>query len=222
MLGGCAGGSRFLASGGVRIPSLFVAAALTIAGVVAPVGAQADGLTVGETERLLSGAPVVRPAEVVRRGRRYVGGVSYALVDAGADEVATLLADVAAWQRILPRTRSTRVVGYAGEDPLVLVTHGSALIQASYTIRVHREGDEVRFWMDPSRGHDIEDAWGFLRIEPLEGGQAIVSYGVLVDMGPGILRDLFEDRVRDLALSVPERVRGLVLAHAAAGRRASR
>jgi hypothetical protein len=213
----------------VRLPSLVLAAGVALATALAPRAATADGLTVGETERLLRGATVVRPTEVERWGRRYVGGVSYAMVDADPDEVATLLEDVATWQRILPRTRSTRVVGYAGDDPLVLVTHGTALIQASYTIRVHREGALVRFWLDTSRRHDIEDAWGFLRVEPLDTpdgradrGQAVVSYGILVDMGPGLLRDLFEGRVRDLALSVPERVQGLVVTHVAGGRRASR
>jgi hypothetical protein len=209
----------------VRIPILALVAGVTVASAAVSHAAGPDDLTAAETESLLRGAPVVRPAEVERWGRHYVGGVSYALVDADAAEVASLLDDVGTWQKILPRTRSTRLVGFEGDDPLILVTHGTALVQASYTIRVHREGSEVRFWMDPSRRHDIEDAWGFLRVEPLgaeRGGQAVVSYGVLVDMGPGLLRDLFEDRVRALALSVPDRVRGLVLAHAAAGRRASR
>jgi hypothetical protein len=206
----------------VRIPFLALAAWAFVASATASPGARADDLTANETADLVRGTAVVRPTQVERWGRHYVGGVSYALIDARADEVARLLDDVGTWQRILPRTRSARLVGFDGEDPLVVVTHGTALVQACYTIRVHREGSEVRFWMDPSRRHDIEDVWGFLRIEPLGGGQSLVSYGVLVDMGPGLLRDLFEDRVRALALSVPERVRGLVLAHAAAGRRASR
>jgi hypothetical protein len=41
-------------------------------------------------------------------------------------------------------------------------------------------------------------------------------------MGPGLLRDLFENTVRELALSVPDRVRGLVLERSARGRRGSR
>lgn len=207
----------------MRLPGLLAAGAVLAASLVqAP--ARADGLTVTETTRLLHGASVVRPTEVERGGRRYVGGVSYAMVAAGPDAVERLLSDVGTWQRILPRARSARVVGFAGADPLVLVTHGSGIFQASYTIRVHREGASVRFWVDPTRSHDIEDAWGFLRVEPAQGSgeQTVVSYGILVDMGPGLLRDLFEQRVRDLALSVPARVQGLVLAQAAAGRHASR
>jgi hypothetical protein len=207
----------------VRLISALAGAALVVAGGVAgPIARADDGLSVAETERLLRGATIVRPARLERGGRRYVGGVSYAVVDAEVDQVAGLLDDVGIWRRILPKVRGAQVVGAAGDDQLVEVTHGTALVQACYTMRVHRDGRAVRFWMDPGRRHDIEDAWGFLRLEPIEGGQTVVTYGVLVDMGPGLLRDIFEDRVRDLALSVPDRVRGIVVAHNAAGRRASR
>ncbi|MGH7438300.1 MAG: hypothetical protein ACRENE_21665 [Polyangiaceae bacterium] len=195
-------------------------------------GARADGLTSGETARLFRGGAVVRTAQVERWGRRYVGGMSYAVVDARARDVSALIDDVGTWQKILPKTRSARVIGFAGDDPLVSVTHGTAFVQATYTIRVHREGSVVRFWLDTSHHHDIEDIWGFLRIEPVaphgddaEEGHALVSYGIMVDMGPGLMRDLFESRVRDLALTVPGRVRGLVSDRAAAlaaERRASR
>jgi hypothetical protein len=210
----------------VRLPGVIAAAGVVLAAsLLMPAPARADGLTTSETQRLMRGAPVVRPTEVERGGRRYVGGVSYAVVDAGPGTVERLIADVGTWQRILPRARSARIVGYAGADPLVRVTHGVGILEASYTIRVHRDGTGVRFWVDPSRTHDIEDAWGFLRVEPVRGSggeQTVVSYGILVDMGPGLLRDLFEQRVRDLALSVPARVQGLVLAEAAAEHRTSR
>jgi ribosome-associated toxin RatA of RatAB toxin-antitoxin module len=180
------------------------------------------GLTTREMQRLLRGETVVR-TQLLRRGdRRYVGGVTYSVVDADADGLVELLEDVDAWRRILPKTRSARSMGTAGNDALVELTHGSAFMQATYTMRVRREGRVVRFWMDPGRRHDIEDAWGFVRAEPMADGRALVTYGVLIDMGPGLLRDLFEDSVRELALSVPDRVRGLMLERSARGRRASR
>ena len=201
-----------------RILPLTALAVLLFAASAAPAG----GLTARETQQLLRGETVVR-TQLLRRGdRRYVGGVTYSVVDADADELAQLVADVDAWRRILPKTRSARSMGTAGNDALVELTHGSALVQATYTMRVRREGRVVRFWMDPGRRHDIEDAWGFVRAEPMADGRSLVTYGVLIDMGPGLLRDLFEDTVRELALSVPDRVRGLVLERSARGRRGSR
>jgi hypothetical protein len=165
---------------------------------------------------------VARRQSLVRGERRYVGGVAYSIVDAPADRLTDWLANADVWRRFLPRTRSTRHVGSVSGDALVEVTHGSALLHARYTVRMRRDGREVRFWMDSQRPHDIEDAWGFLRAEPLADGRSLVTFGVLVDLGPGLLRDLFEARVREAALSVPDRVRGLVLEQNAIGARASR
>jgi hypothetical protein len=49
-----------------------------------------------------------------------------------------------------------------------------------------------------------------------------VTFGVLIDIGDGLVRDLFEGRVLRAALTVPERVQGLVLERLGAGARASR
>jgi hypothetical protein len=76
--------------------------------------------------------------------------------------------------------------------------------------------------MDPARAHDIEDVWGFFRAEPMGDGRTLVTYGILIDMGDGILRDMFEGRVRELALEVPDRVRDVVVQRQARGRRAMR
>jgi Polyketide cyclase / dehydrase and lipid transport len=198
----------------MRAVVLLVAAGL--AGLLQTATAQADDLTTAEAELLRSGHTVSRPQALFRGDRRYVGGVTYTIVSADPREVAALLSQVEAWRRILPNTRSARTVGAAGDDRLVEVTHGSALIQVTYTMRLHRDEQGVRFWMDAARPHDIEDVWGFFRAEPIAGKKTLVTYGILIDMGPGLLRDLFEDHVREAALSVPDRVRGLLLERSAA------
>jgi len=190
--------------------------------VLAATAAKADGLSTAERDKLVRGETVVRTQSLRRGDRRYVGGVAYGIVDVPADDLARLLANVDTWRRILPKTRSVRRVGASGDDALVELTQGTALLQATYTMHVRRVGRVVRFWMDPRRPHDIEDAWGFMRSEPTADGRTLVTYGVLIDMGDGLLRDLFEERVRELALSVPDRVRDLVLERNAAGRSASR
>jgi hypothetical protein len=161
-------------------------------------------------ERLGRGGTVARVQTIEYDDRRYVGGVTYTLFDEPAGDVAALVNDVKGWRRFLPKTRDAHLVGVVGGDALVEVTHGSALVQVAYTMRVHREGNVVRFWLDANRPHDIEDLWGFFRAEPFEGGRALVTYGILINIGAGLMRDLFEDRVRELALTVPERVRGIL------------
>jgi len=202
----------------VRLVRLAAIAALVLGSSVA----RADGLTAWEAGRLLRGDTVARAQAIQRGDRRYVGGVTYTILDAGVDDLASLLDDFRSWRRFLPKTRDAQRVGALGEDPLVEITHGSPLVKVAYTLRVHRSGNLVRFWMDPSRPHDIEDAWGFFRAEPLPNGRTLMTYGILIDMGSGLLRDMFEGRVRELALEVPDHVRDVVLQRIARGQRASR
>jgi hypothetical protein len=208
----CAPRGRSVACLVVRLATFRTAA---VAGAIlvatACPAARADGLSSGEAARLTHGETIVRPQTVENSSRRYVGGVTYTVVDGTAEDLGRLLDDVGVWQRILPKTRSVRRIGASRGDALVELKSGNALVQATYTMRVRREGTAaVRFWIDPSQPHDIEDAWGFVRADPMADGRALVTYGVLVDIGPGIIRDLFEDRVRQLALSVPDRLRGLL------------
>jgi hypothetical protein len=203
----------------VRLAGLAAVAALVLGGSTI---ARADGLSASETDRLLRGDTVAREQQLQRGDRRYVGGVTYTILDARAADLASVLDDVRSWRRFLPKTRDAQHVGSAGTDALVEITHGSALVKVAYTLRVHREGNVVRFWMDPSRPHDIEDAWGFFRAEPMPDGRTLMTYGILIDMGDGLLRDMFEDRVRELALEVPDHVRSVLLHRVARGQRASR
>jgi hypothetical protein len=202
----------------VRLIGLAALSALALAGG----NARADGLSTGESDRLLRGDTVAREQQLQRGDRRYIGGVTYTILDAPVDDLASLLDDVRSWRRFLPKTRDAQYVGSTGRDPLVEVTHGSALVKVAYTLRVHRDGNVVRFWMDASRPHDIEDAWGFFRAQRMPDGRTLMTYGILIDMGDGLLRDMFEDRVRELALEVPDHVRSVVLQRISRGQRASR
>jgi hypothetical protein len=141
--------------------------------------------------------------------------VVYSVVAATAPELDAMLVDPATYTQILPRTKSARVIEREHGDVVVEVRQGTWLMEGTYSIVVRRTGDEVRFWLDPRRPHDIEDAWGFFRIEPLaqvapRTPRSLLTYGVLVDLGPGLVRDLFEEKIRGLALTVPARVREYV------------
>ena len=182
--------------------------------------ARADSLTPSEMSRLAHGETVSRLQTIDGDAHRYVGGVTYTVMDSTPEEMASLLDDVASYLHVLPKTKSARLVGTKGGDALIELRQGNDVYETSYTVRVHRVPDEgrgktVRFWLDPSRPHGIDDAWGFFRVEALaagpgehaEHGRVLLTYGVLLDMGSGIGRLLFEEKVRGLMLSVPELVR---------------
>jgi hypothetical protein len=201
-----------------------VAAAAVLA-LAAPAAAVTDDPTLAPDEnvRLMRGQTIMRPETIARDERRYVGGVTYSVVSASEAELDAALLDPRTYTQILPRTKGARVLGREGGDLLVELRQGTWLMEGAYTIVVRRDGREIRFWLDPRRPHDIEDAWGFFRIEPLaqvapRTPRSLLTYGVLVDLGPGLVRDLFEEKIRGLALSVPDRVRDYVARSVRGGR----
>jgi hypothetical protein len=177
----------------------------------------APPLSADERSLLLDGRSIVREQTIETERHRYVGGVTYTVIRATVDEVESIFRDVESYRHMLPRTKRARVVGQRGGDRFVELTQGNALLEASYTLRIRLDPGArvVRFWLDPSRPHGIEDAWGFFRYEalphdparPHDDGRVLVTYGVLVDLGPGLVRELFEERLRAMMLSVPQKVR---------------
>jgi hypothetical protein len=199
---------------------------------VAGVAAAQTHVEGNETERLARGETVVFDQVVDRGGHRYVGGTTYTIIDASKPELDSLFVDMSAYRQLLPRTKAARLIGVSGPDFFVELRQGNSLVETSYTIRVRREdlasggrnvgGSVYRFWLDRSKPHGIEDAWGYFRLEPLPDGSSgtprvLLTYGILVDVGPGIVRDLFEERLRQLALTVPQLVRRYALSHFRSG-----
>jgi hypothetical protein len=182
-------------------------------GLLAAAPARADGLGADETARLLRGETVTREQTVQRGSTRYVGGVTYTVLDATPEELSDLFDDVAAYARVLPKTKKATLVGKNGPDTFVELHQGNAFVDTSYTIRLRRSPtpNELRFWLDPTKPHGIDNAWGFFRYEPITDAsgtpKVLLTYGVLVDLGAGLVRDLFEERVRGAMLAVPARVR---------------
>lgn len=208
------------------IPTKLISAcacALALSGVIpgTTATARADALTADETARLLRrGETVVREQTFERGDHRFIGGVTYAVMDASSADVAAVLDNVESLRRVLPRTKRARLVGTTSDgDQLLEIATGNAVMEAEYTLRVRREPPrpsaknetEIRFWLDPSRPHGIDDAWGFFRYSPFVGPngeeRVLLTYAVLVDVGPGIVRDLFEERLRAALLSVPQLIR---------------
>jgi hypothetical protein len=183
--------------------------------------ARAGGeLTQNEAAALESGRLVVREENVERAGHRYIGGVSYVVIDASPERVSAALDDVRTYLQILPNTRSVRWIGLSRRgDALVELEQGNAIAHSKYTVRVRREpgvaessAATVRFWLDHRYAHDLVDANGFFHLEA-RGDKTLLTYLVMVDLGPGIFGRLFEGKVRRAALSTPALVKTYVESH---------
>lgn len=185
------------------------------AGMAVPV--RAGGLSAEQHEELRSGGRVEQFLEMERQGQRYVGGVSYALVRAEPEQVFEVLNRLPTLSEVLPQTRNTRIVDRAGNRVRVQLEQGNSVVSTTLTVFFQLEGPEepsdphvVRFWLDPSQPHGIDDAWGFFRAAPYDDKHSLVSVGALVNLGPGLIRMLFEKRIQRSILRMPNRIRETV------------
>jgi hypothetical protein len=165
-----------------------------------------------ERDQLVAGDAVRRPLTFERFGGRYVGGVSYQVVRARPEEVLAALGSVDTMPQALPRTKRARLVDIRGHLARVELVQGNALMEARYTVALERVSgrNELRFWLDRSRPHDIDDVWGYFRVTPFGRGQSLVTVAVALDVGPGVVRMLFEERIREVILATPSHIKAFV------------
>jgi len=193
---------------------------LAVVAATSVASAASSELTEAEMAELEAGRMVVRSEDVERAGRRYIGGVSYIMIDAPASQVMAVLDDVRSYREILPRTRSVRWLGMGRNgDTLIELEQGNAFAHGKYAVRIRRDRSSlstssglVRFWLDRDFAHDIADASGFFHVETV-GEKTRLTYLVMVDLGAGVWGQMFEGRIRKAALSTPQLVKRYVESH---------
>jgi Polyketide cyclase / dehydrase and lipid transport len=187
---------------------LAIAGTIAILAAARPAGAQP--LSPDERARLETGEVVRRPIDFESGDGDFFGGVSYAIAAAPAADVMRALLDVRALPSILPLTLEAREAGRHGDDRLVFLKQGGRLGTASYTLIVRRASPSVvRFWVDTSLPHEIEDGWGWFRVDPLGERKSLITYAVVVRID-GLFKLLFKEKIRGYMLSAPGNLRRYV------------
>lgn len=162
-----------------------------------------------EREALLAGDVVSRPMQFETDSGSYRGGVSYSLVHAPAAAVLSALSNVETLPQALPNTKSARLIDVRGGVARVEFVHDGG---TTYTVHIERTSgrSELRFWLDSSRPHDINDVFGFFRVEPFDEGKSLVTVAAALDLGSGLTNLLFSSAVERRVLSTPRRIREYV------------
>ncbi len=188
-----------------------VVGALALAATTAVPRASA-GFSDDEQARLDRGELVVAPVVYERGERTFVGGVSYFEATAPIERLSVVARDPSRLKDLLPAVEQVelRSISTAGVAK-IHVRHKLGFTHGGYTFLClfQDHGRYGRFWLDPTADNVLADAWGFIRLTPLPNGRTLVTYGLLFDLGPGMLRALFEGKIRKAALEYPRR-----LAHA--------
>lgn len=171
--------------------------------------ARADELSLAESARLARGATVARHVTIEHGEHRLVGGITYTVLHAAPEDLLRLFDDETAYRELLPRTKEAKITRDGAVRHLSMRT-GNAVVDGVYTLYLQQSSpQELRFWLDPRAPHDIDDAYGYFRFEALPRGadgepRTLLTYAIAIDIGAGIVRELFEERVRAASLALPQ------------------
>lgn len=177
------------------------------------VAASEREFTPAEQARLRAGELVQRPA-TERRGRLHLmGGTSFQVVDAPRDVVWQALVDTEHYSKMLPQVLEARLVQDRGAHRLVYLRQGQqGFVETAYYLDVDldQQRGDIAFRMDSKRPHDLRAAYGFYSVRPFESGRTLLCYGIMADIGEGVLRSLLRGAVQEWMLKTPWMVKRFV------------
>lgn len=198
---------------GMRTATAALVALSLLGPAVAWAGMAGDAdFTPQELRRLDLGKLVERRVIQHRGELRLMGGTSWQVISASPDAVWEALLDTAHYPRMMPQLSEARIVVDAGADRTVFMRHGNSIAQKSYYLAVHldRVQRDITFRVDESRPRNIRAAWGFYAVRPYASGKALLVYGVMADIGDGLVAALFRSSVHEWMMKVPWLVKRFV------------
>ncbi len=147
--------------------------------------------------------------------------LAYQTLRTSRARLAQAMTDPSAYTTVLPRTLEAHVRRRRGDTTWIGLTQGNGFVQLRYVMQVEPSEDRslYRFWIDERFDHDLDDAWGFLRLEALPGsrglredevGTYLVAYGLVFDFGGGLLQSMFSQRILNVLRTIPERLKRYV------------
>lgn len=169
-----------------------------------------EPFTQDEQARLRAGELVRRPARRREGGYSYIGGTSWQRIPARREDVWREILEVENYTDLIPGVEEARWVVNRGEERVVYLRHRYSFVNAAYhaNVRIDRATWTIRFDLDRSRPADIRDGRGFITVDRYRGRESIVTWGVMADVGSGIITGVFAGVIYDWILRVPFCVRG--------------
>lgn len=195
----------------------------TTALVAAPAGAEPEAevsrFTPDERARLLSHGEVRRRFTFTHGRRSYLGALSYSGIAREAATVLSTLQDMDHLPRALPATRETFFPN-PNDRQALRVVHGTFLVNGGYTLSWNPQPSQnlIRFWLDRSQPADVEDVFGFFRVEAYGPQQSILTVAVAVDPGEGLLAAMFRGKIHDFMSRPARYIKNYIHRHVPVGR----
>ena len=148
-------------------------------------------------------------------GAATIGADSTVEIEAPSYVVMEAMCQVGLMWRVLPRVASIEPLSEGGQEMLWRVTHSLAGVRGGYVMRLRPQWLEegrasIDFRVDKRMDRDVEDGWGYFRIEPLGPDRTLLRYSARVVLAPGLIRWLFSNKIQWALTVVPQRVKVVV------------
>jgi ribosome-associated toxin RatA of RatAB toxin-antitoxin module len=184
-----------------------VLATVLLGGLLAASSALAIELSEKERAALAAGKTIEKPLPSSGENG-FFGGTGLALVDAPIEEVWAAIADWGSYAKMFPKTVAVTEESRKGDQSLIHMEMGHALIRAEYYMTVERDRTKlmISFRLVKNRPHDIEDTRGYWRLFPQADGRTLVAYVVATQIPMGIINLLSPDLIAKIErnlLNVP-------------------
>jgi hypothetical protein len=169
-----------------------------------------DSFTADERARLAAGELVVRSVTRQQGSLSLIGGTSWKVLDTTPEITWRALCDSPQYRRMFPSTEESQIVAHSPGERVVRFRHNYGPVSALYHLRMRfdHEHRDIAFRLDRERPSDLRAAWGFLSARPYgeTGDRTLVSWGIMVDLGGGLLGGIFRGSAHEQVLRVPQTV----------------
>jgi hypothetical protein len=170
-------------------------------------GVDGGTFTPEEWRKLDAGETVIRPATRKQNGLRLMGGSSWQVIKADPSSVWRALLDTPRYHKMMPEVLEARLIHGDDSQRTVFMRQGArGVVEARYylKVRVYEDRHDITFSVDDKKPHELlKAAWGFYTVRPYKGGKTLLAYGVMADIGEGLLAGVMRNEVHDWMLRTP-------------------
>lgn len=192
------------------IAALTAIAAVGLVSAPSVANAQLDQrLSNADRDRLGQGRLIVRSTTERRGPLHLIGGTSFQVVDQPPAVVWRALHDAGNLGAMLPGLTTSRQTSHQGTRRGVHVRHGQGAVSAEYGLRLNYiEASRVlMFEVDSSRESALRAGWGFMKVQSWGEGKTLLSFGILADVGTGMLSGALRPKIHEWMLQVPSTIK---------------
>lgn len=185
------------------------ACAVLLLSVPASASLELRGFSKDELDGLNSGSAIERRFELPRHGAKYLGAVSYGVLDQSCTQLSGLWQDpVKHLAKALPATRQVELYQSGNPFTRLKIEHGNSVVQGNWgaLYRVSDDGMTARFWLDTGAPRDVKDVFGYFRLSPWTGDKCLVTAAVAVDPGDGLLASMFRSMIHNYLVRTAARI----------------